>query len=133
MPLLSKAPFVGFSKCDRGGDPDFLRSLVTPAHFMRLSLKKAAYAVASSAAYGKSGSPHRFRPRYATANLGHPSYSFGLCYDTDSLERFRACLGAVAYILLHAPRGGDTRLIYFSLAPDGKIGEFATSPDRDYQ
>ena len=29
--------------------------------------------------------------------------------------------------------GGDTRLIYFSLAPDGKIGEFATSPDRDYQ
>ena len=32
-----------------------------------------------------------------------------------------------------AKPGGDTRLIYFSLAPDGKIGEFATSPDRDYQ
>jgi hypothetical protein len=24
------------------------------------------------------------RPRYALANLGHPFYSFGLCYDTDS-------------------------------------------------
>jgi hypothetical protein len=60
--------------------PDFLCSLVALAHFMRLSLKKAAYAVASSAAYRKSGAPHRFRPRYATANLGHPSYPFGLCY-----------------------------------------------------
>ena len=32
-----------------------------------------------------------------------------------------------------AKPGGDTRLIYFSLAPDGNVGEFATSPDRDYQ
>ena len=79
-----------------GLPPDFLRSLVAPAHIMRLSLKKAAYAVASSAAYRKSGSPHRFRPRYAPrqagaglANLGHPSYSFRLCYDTDSAVPLR--------------------------------------------
>jgi hypothetical protein len=68
-----------------GLPPDFLRSLVASAPFMRLSLKKAAYAGASSAAYRKFGSPHRFRPRYALANLGHPSYSFGLCYDTEVL------------------------------------------------
>jgi uncharacterized membrane protein len=36
--------------------PDFLCSLVAPARFLRLSLTKAAYAVASSAAYRKSGS-----------------------------------------------------------------------------
>jgi hypothetical protein len=35
---------------------DFLSSLVPPAHYMRLSLKKAAYAVMSSAAYRKSRS-----------------------------------------------------------------------------
>ena len=35
--------------------PDFLRSLVAPARFLRLSLTKAAYAVASSAADRKSG------------------------------------------------------------------------------
>jgi hypothetical protein len=28
--------------------------------------------------------PHRFRPRYALANLGHPSGSDGFCYETDS-------------------------------------------------
>jgi hypothetical protein len=28
---------------------------------------------------------HLLRPRYALANLGHPSYSFRLCYDTDSV------------------------------------------------
>ena len=33
---------------------DFQCSLVAPAHYMRLSLKKAAYAVMSSAAYRKS-------------------------------------------------------------------------------
>jgi hypothetical protein len=68
-----------------GLPPDFLRSLVAPAHFMRSRPAGTAYAVTSSAAYRKSGSPHRFRPRYALANLGHPSYSFGLCYDTDSI------------------------------------------------
>jgi len=68
-----------------GATPGFPAQLVPPAHFMRLSLKKAAYAVASSAAYRKSGSPHRYRPRYALANLGHPSHSFGLCYDTNSV------------------------------------------------
>jgi hypothetical protein len=35
--------------------PDFLCSLVAPARFLRLSLTKAAYAVAFSAAYRKSG------------------------------------------------------------------------------
>jgi hypothetical protein len=35
--------------------PDFLCSLVAPPRFLRLSLTKAAYAVASSAAYRKSG------------------------------------------------------------------------------
>ena len=60
MPLLSKARFSGIGKCDRGGyAPDFLRSFVAPAHFMRLSLKKATYAVAPRAAYRKSGSPHK--------------------------------------------------------------------------
>ena len=56
-----------------GLPPDFLCSLVASTHFMRLSLKKAAYAVISSAVYRKSGSPRHFRPRYAEANLGHPS------------------------------------------------------------
>jgi hypothetical protein len=28
--------------------------------------------------------PHHFRPRYALANPGHPSYSSWPCYDTDS-------------------------------------------------
>jgi hypothetical protein len=28
--------------------------------------------------------PHHFRPRYAGANLGHPSCSLGPCYDTGS-------------------------------------------------
>jgi hypothetical protein len=57
-----------------GLPPDFLFRLVASAHFMRFSLKKTAHAVVSSAAYRKSGSPHRFRPRYAGANLGHPSH-----------------------------------------------------------
>jgi hypothetical protein len=35
--------------------PDFRCSLVAPARFLRLSLMKAAYVVASSAAYRKSG------------------------------------------------------------------------------
>ncbi len=35
--------------------PDFLRSFVALAKFMRLSLVKAAHAVVSSAAYRKSG------------------------------------------------------------------------------
>jgi hypothetical protein len=39
----------------RSASPDFLCSLVAPARFLRLSLTKAAYAVASSAAYRKSG------------------------------------------------------------------------------
>ena len=65
-----------------GLPPDFLWSLVAPAHFMRLSLKKAAYAVASSAAHRKSGSPPSFSAQVRShgkpgqlANLGHPSYS----------------------------------------------------------
>src|SRR5580692_1804966 len=39
----------------RSASPDFLCSLVAPARFLRLSLTKAAYTVASSAAYRKSG------------------------------------------------------------------------------
>ena len=39
----------------RALNPDFLCSLVAPARFLRLSLTKAAYAVASCAAYRKSG------------------------------------------------------------------------------
>jgi hypothetical protein len=30
------------------------------------------------------GFARRFRPRYAGANLGHPSCSIWFCYDTDS-------------------------------------------------
>jgi hypothetical protein len=59
-----------------GLPPDFLCSLVALAHLMRLSLLKAAHAVVSGAAYRKSGSPRLFRPRYAGANLGHPSGSY---------------------------------------------------------
>src|ERR1700691_5890514 len=40
---------------DHALNPDFLCSLVAPARFLRLSLTKAAYAVASSASYRKSG------------------------------------------------------------------------------
>jgi hypothetical protein len=32
------------------------------------------------------GFPHLFRPRYAGANLGHPSDCLRRCYDTDSFE-----------------------------------------------
>jgi hypothetical protein len=39
----------------KSASPDFLCSLVAPARFLRLSLTKAAYEVASSAAYRKSG------------------------------------------------------------------------------
>jgi hypothetical protein len=91
-----------------GATPDFLCSLVTSAHFMRLSLKKAAYAVASSAAYRKSGTPHRFRPRYAGANLGHPSYSFRPCYDTDSYGTQSGESGYYATQFFHSP-GRDLR------------------------
>jgi hypothetical protein len=87
-----------------GLPPDFLCSLVAPAQFMRLSVKKAAYVVASSAAYRKSGSPHRFRPRYAPrhagtglATLGHPSYSFWPCYDTDRKGRLKVRLVQISF------------------------------------
>jgi hypothetical protein len=50
---------------------DFLCRFVASAHFMRLSLKKAAHAVLSSAAYRKSGSPPVFfGPGTPTASLG---------------------------------------------------------------
>jgi hypothetical protein len=45
-----------------GLPPDFLCSLLASAHFMRLSLMKAAHAVLSSAEYRKSGSPVFFGP-----------------------------------------------------------------------
>ena len=41
--------------------------------------------------------------------------------------------GTVLSVYRLAKTGGDTRLIYFSLARTSKMGEFATSPDRDYQ
>jgi hypothetical protein len=72
---------VDMARAMVGLPPDFLWSLVALANFMRLSLKKAAHAVVSSAAYRKSGSPRLFRPTYAPrlagaglANVGHPSY-----------------------------------------------------------
>jgi hypothetical protein len=58
-----------------GLPPDFLSSLLALANFMRLSLKKAARANMDGTAYRKSGSPRLFRPRYAEANVGHPSCS----------------------------------------------------------
>jgi hypothetical protein len=61
-----------------GASPGFPVKLLASAHFMRFSLKKTAHAVVSSAAYRKSGSPRRFRPRYALANLGHPSLPLDL-------------------------------------------------------
>ena len=83
--------------------PDFLSSLLALVYFMRLSLMKAAQAALGGAPCRKSGpwdendggfAPHQsfylrfevrctpssesirknhFRPRYALANLGHPS------------------------------------------------------------
>ena len=81
--------------------PDFLSSFLALTNFMRLSLMKAAHASVGGAPCRKSGAvgrkrrakPHnrswpkserqyhgmkalekyRFRPRYAGANLGHPS------------------------------------------------------------
>jgi hypothetical protein len=41
--------------------------------------------------------------------------------------------GALLSVYRLSKPGGDTRLIYFSLARDGKIGEFSTSPDREYR
>ena len=41
--------------------------------------------------------------------------------------------GTLLSVYRLAKPGGETRLIHFSLAPDGKIGEFGTSPDGDYQ
>jgi hypothetical protein len=43
------------SRLSSRASPDFLCSLVAPARFLRLSLTKATYAVASSAAYRKPG------------------------------------------------------------------------------
>jgi hypothetical protein len=43
------------SELSSRASPDFLCSLVAPARFLRLSLTKAAYAVASCATYRKSG------------------------------------------------------------------------------
>ena len=74
--LLSKANLQDSGNAIVGLRPDFLCSLVAPAHFMRLSLMKAAYAIVSGAERRKSGTPLRFRPRYALANLGHPSWSY---------------------------------------------------------
>jgi len=39
---------------------------------MWLSLMKAAHVALDSASSRKSGSPGRFRPTYAGANMGHP-------------------------------------------------------------
>jgi hypothetical protein len=64
--------------------PDFLWSLLALATFMRLSLNESRTRGSFLAPRaGNPGRPLRFRPRYALANLGHPSYSLGLCYDTD--------------------------------------------------
>jgi hypothetical protein len=71
-----------------GAAPDFLWGLLALMNFMRFSLMKDALASLIGAACKKSGSPHRFRPRYALANLDwHPSFSFGVCCDTDSTGR----------------------------------------------
>jgi hypothetical protein len=62
-----------------GAAPDFLWGLLALMNFMRFSLMKDALASLIGAACKKSGSPHRFRPRYALANLDwHPSFSFGV-------------------------------------------------------
>ena len=58
--VLSR-PFL-LQKAIVGLRPDFLLSSMALANSMRLSLKKAAHAVVSSAAYRKSGSPRLFGP-----------------------------------------------------------------------
>jgi hypothetical protein len=56
----------------------------TPGFPAQLGGSGALHAVPASAAYRKSGTPHRFRPQVRVGE-GHPSYSFGLCNDTDSI------------------------------------------------
>src|ERR1700691_4098311 len=73
MLLLSKARFEGIQQMRSWvATPDFLCSLVAPAHFMRLSLKKAAYAVASSAAYRKSAYAPSFSAQVRSGEHGAP-------------------------------------------------------------
>src|ERR1700734_2246778 len=38
------------------------------------------------AGMGRAIETFHFRPRYAWANLGHPSRSYSCCYDTDSFR-----------------------------------------------
>ena len=67
-----------------GLPPDFLRSLVALANFIRLSLLKAARAVMSGAAYRKSGSPILFNPCTRRREQGHPSRGLGLVASRES-------------------------------------------------
>jgi hypothetical protein len=89
-----------------GASPGFPVKLVTPAHFMRLSLLKAAYAVVSSAAYRKSGSPRRFRPTYAEANVGTRPVPKGFC---KARTPPRINLTGIFLITQRPGRGGEGR------------------------
>jgi hypothetical protein len=88
--------------------PDFLSTLMALTNFMRLSLMKAAHAAVgwrpvaenpgtwdenglfpllsagSTAMVGAS--PHRFRPTYAEANVGHPSCHLTVSGQAGTVE-----------------------------------------------
>jgi hypothetical protein len=63
--------------------PDFLSSLLALAHFMRLSLLKAAHAVVSGAAYRKSGSPVVFGPGTLWRTWGTRPVPTRFCWESD--------------------------------------------------
>jgi hypothetical protein len=58
-----------------GLPPDFLLDFVALIQCMRLSSRKGAHAVLSSAAWQEIRVARLFRPTLADANMGHPSGS----------------------------------------------------------
>ena len=69
-PQIETRPVGPGAKRQPSPDPDFLWSLLALAHFMRLSLTKAAHAVVSSAACRKSGEGLGHHPQYCLSAIG---------------------------------------------------------------
>jgi hypothetical protein len=65
-------------------DPDFLDATLDRSEYA--AFLKAAYSVASSAAYRKSRSPLRFSAHVRLGERGAPvvRFLFEFCYDTDT-------------------------------------------------
>jgi hypothetical protein len=78
--------FLGFSENDRRASPGFPIDRLALANAMRLSLVKAAHADVGGAPWQEIRVAHLFRPRYALANLGHPS-----CYFSFAVGSTVAC------------------------------------------